>query len=64
MLTTDHKLLTGLASLDKATPQMATTRIQCWALLLGGCQWGLVYCKENGNANADTLSQLPLLMNY
>ena len=57
---TDHKPLTHIFSESRATPTMASGRIQRWALILGGYDYA-IQCKEGKNmANADALSRLPL----
>ena len=57
---TDHKPLTHNFSESRATPTMASGRIQRWALILGGYDYA-IQCKEGKNmANADALSRLPL----
>ena len=60
-LKTDHKPLIHIFS-EKAAPTMTSSRIQRWALTLGAYSYTIQYHKgcENGNADADALSRLPL----
>ena len=54
----DHKL----NSIYKETtfiPPLASTRIQRWALLLGGYDYTIAYKPGNEHANADMLSRFP-----
>ena len=55
---TDHKPLLGLFKSDKPVPQMASPRIQRWALFLSGYSVELVYREGSRNGNADGLSRL------
>ena len=57
---TDHKPLLGLLNPDKATPSMASSRMQRWALSLLAYEYELIYRPGNQNGNADSLSRLPL----
>ncbi|CAB4022898.1 Hypothetical predicted protein [Paramuricea clavata] len=57
---TDHKPLLGLLNPDKATPTMASSRMQRWALTLLAYEYELIYRPGNQNGNADSLSRLPL----
>ena len=59
-LKTDHKPLTHIFSESKATPTMASGRIQRWALTLGAYSYTIQYRKGDENSNADALSRLPL----
>ena len=44
---TDHKPLLGLLHPEKATPLMASSRMQRWALTLLAYEYELLYCPEN-----------------
>ena len=57
----DHKPLLGLLHSEKATPLMASSRMQRWALTLLAYEYELLYRLVNGNGNADGLSRLPAL---
>ena len=57
---TDHKPLTHLFHPKKSVPQMASARLQRWALTLGAYSYSLQYRPGKENANADALSRLPL----
>ena len=57
---TDHKPLTHIFSETRATPTMASGRIQRWALILGGYDYSIQYKEGKSMANADALSRLPL----
>ena len=56
----DHKPLKRLLSESKATPPMASARLQRWSLLLGAYQYHIQYKVGVDHANADALSCLPL----
>ena len=58
-LKTDHKPLIHIFSESKATPTMASGRIQRWALTLGAYSYNIQYRKGEENSNADALSRLP-----
>ena len=57
---TDHKPLTHIFNESRATPTMASGRIQRWALTLGGYNYSIQYKEGKAMANADALSRLPL----
>jgi transposase InsO family protein len=57
---TDHKPLTYIFSESRATPTMASGRIQRWALTLGGYDYSIQFKEGKSIANADALSRLPL----
>ena len=57
---TDHKPLLRILSESKATPQMASARLQRWSLLLGAYQYHIEYKEGVAHTNADALSCLPL----
>ena len=56
----DHKPLLRILSESKATPPMASARLQRWSLLLGAYQYRIQYKAGPEHANADALSRLPL----
>ena len=56
----DHKPLHHLFSADKAVPNLASARIQRWALLLSAYRYSIQYKPGSRHANADALSRLPL----
>ena len=58
---TSHKPLLGLLHPEKATPLMASSRMQRWALTLLAYEYELLYRTGNENGNADGLSRLPVL---
>uniref|UniRef100_A0A0A9X504 RNA-directed DNA polymerase n=2 Tax=Lygus hesperus TaxID=30085 RepID=A0A0A9X504_LYGHE len=55
----DHKPLLGLFGENQGLPQMATGRVQRWALFLSNFDYKLEYVKGSNNS-ADGLSRLPL----
>lgn len=57
---TDHKPLEGLFDEKKGIPQLATPRIQRWALTLAAYEYSISYKSGKTNGNADALSRLPL----
>ena len=59
-LETDHKPLNHIFGESRATPTMASGRIQRWALTLGGYDYSIQYKEGKSMANADALSRLPL----
>ena len=59
-LFTDHKPLTHLFHPSKSVPQLASARIQRWALTLGAYSYQIKYRRGIDNSNADALSRLPL----
>ena len=59
-LKTDHKPLIHIFSEKKATPTMASSQIQRWALILGAYSYIIQYRKGCENGNVDALSRLPL----
>ena len=60
VIRTDHKPLLGLLKEDRVISQMASARIQRWALTLSNYQYRLEYKPGSANGNADGLSRLPL----
>ncbi len=59
----DHKPLMSLLSAEKATPPMASARLQRWALTLAAYDYTITYRPGSKLANADCLSRLPLIGN-
>ena len=59
-IVSDHRPLMHLLSPCKATPAMASTRLQRWALLLGAYDYKIAYKAGENHSNADALSRLPL----
>ena len=59
-LLSDHKPLSYLLSPEKPVPQMASARLQRWALLLSAYDYSIHYRPGKRHANADTFSRLPL----
>ena len=57
---TDHKPLSYLFDASKAIPQMASARIQRWAITLSAYNYSIEYKPGQCNSNADALSRLPL----
>ena len=55
----DHKPLSFLFSENKQIPQMASSRIQRWALTLSAYHYSIHYKSGKDLSNDDTLSQLP-----
>ena len=55
----DHKPLIHIFSDNKCIPQMASARLQRWALLLSAYQYKIKYKPGLELANADGLSRLP-----
>ena len=58
---TDHKPLIYLFSSTRATSQMASARVQRWALILSAYDYTIVHKAGRDNQVADALSRLPLL---
>ena len=56
----DHKPLQHLFSESRPVPAMASGRIQRWALTLGAYDYTICYKPGKHQANADSLSHLPL----
>ena len=59
-LKTDHKPLVHIFSEKKATPVLASGRIQRWALALGAYSYTIQYREGKNNVCADAMSRLPL----
>ena len=55
----DHQPLASLFSESRAIPQMASSRIQRWALTLSAYQYSIRYKPGKTLNNADALSRLP-----
>uniref|UniRef100_A0AAV2K5K2 Gypsy retrotransposon integrase-like protein 1 n=1 Tax=Knipowitschia caucasica TaxID=637954 RepID=A0AAV2K5K2_KNICA len=60
VISTDHKPLLSLFNELKAVPQMASPRIQRWAVTLRAYEYEIVYKPGKYHGNADALSRLPL----
>ena len=60
VILSDHKPLQYIFEETSATPAMASSRIQRWALLLGGYDYSIRYKPGGQHANADLFSRLPL----
>ena len=56
----DHKPLKHLLNENSTIPQMASSRIQRWALTLSAYQYSILYKPGDTHSNADGLSRLPL----
>ena len=56
----DHKPLQHLFCESRGVPQMASARLQRWALTLGAYDYHIVYKPGESHNNADMLSRLPL----
>ena len=59
---TDHKQRVGLLHPKKATPLMASSGIQRWALTLLTYEYELLYRPGNENGNTDGLNRLSVWM--
>lgn len=57
---TDHKPLITLLNEMKAVPQMASPRIQRWAVTLRAYEYTIQYKPGKDHGNADAFSRLPL----
>ena len=57
---TDHKPLSYLFDASRAIPQMASARIQRWAITLSAHSYTTEYKPGSCNVNADTFSRFPL----
>ena len=56
----DHKPLQHIFGESHPVPQMASARLQRWALTLGAYDYKISYRPGKDHANADMLSRLPL----
>ena len=56
----DQKPLQHLLGEKKGIPAMASTRVQCWALMLSTYNYQVQYVPGKENMNADVFSRLPL----
>ena len=56
----DHKPLQHLFDSTRAVPQLASARLQRWALILGAYNYTISYKPGDQHSNADLLSRLPL----
>lgn len=59
LLRTDNKPISFIFKENKAIPQMASARIQRWALTLSAYKYKLEFKAGKFNSNADALSRLP-----
>lgn len=59
-LVTDHQPLKYIFSPDKGIPAMSAARQQRYAVFLSGFDYSIEYRNSEANANADSLSRLPL----
>ncbi|RUS82334.1 hypothetical protein EGW08_009887 [Elysia chlorotica] len=59
-LITDHQPLKYIFSPDKGIPAMSAARQQRYAVFLSGFNYSIEYRNSKVNANADSLSRLPL----
>ena len=57
---TDHKPPVGVFGPEKAMPNIASSRMVRWALILQGYLYGLRHKAGSRNQNADALSRIPL----
>ena len=57
---TDHKPLSYLSDPTRAIPQLASSRLQRWALTLSAHTYSIEYKLGKSNGNADAFSRLPL----
>ena len=56
----DHQPLKHLFDENRQIPNLASARIQRWALLLAAYSYTIRYCSGKAMANTDALSRLPL----
>ena len=59
-ITSEHKPLQHLFAENWPISQLASARIQCWALSLSAYEYTIAYKSGDQHANADSLSRLPL----
>ena len=59
-LYTDHRPLSHLFHPCRSVPQMASSRLQRWALVLSSYQYDIRYKTGKDHGNADAFSRLPL----
>ena len=59
-LVTDHKPLIYILKENKQIPDMATSRITRWAIILSAYQYQISYRPTEKHSNADVLSRFPL----
>jgi transposase InsO family protein len=59
-LVTDHKPLLFILKENKGIPEMATSRIVRWAIILSAYQYTIQYRPTDKHANADVCSRFPL----
>ncbi|XP_061594943.1 uncharacterized protein K02A2.6-like [Cololabis saira] len=60
VICTDHKPLLSLFNEMKAVPNMASPRIQRWAVTLRAYEYEIIYKPGKHHGNADAMSRLPL----
>ena len=60
MIKSDHKPLQYIFAHDQPVPQLASARLQRWALILGAYNYRLQYRPGSELSHADGLSRLPL----
>ena len=60
VICTDHKPLIFLFNEMKAVPNMASPRIQRWAVTLRAYEYEIIYKPGKHHGNADAMSRLPL----
>lgn len=60
VICTDHKPLLSLFNEMKAVPNMASPRIQRWAVTLRAYEYVIIYKPGKHHGNADAMSRLPL----
>ena len=59
-ITSEHKPLQHLFAENRPISQLASARIQRWALSLSAYEYTIAYKSGDQHANADSLSRLPL----
>jgi transposase InsO family protein len=60
ILRTDHRPLTKLLGENEGIPQLASSRIKRWALILSAYSYKIQYISSRENGSADFLSRLPM----
>ena len=64
VLVTDHKPLLTLLGPKKGIPSLAAARLQRWAVLLSAHVYDIEFRPTGEHSNVDSLSRLPLKVNY